>query len=91
MNKTELVAAVAEKAALSKKDAEKAVSAVVDTITAALADGDKVQLVGFGTFEVRERAARTGKNPRTGAAIEIAASKVPAFKAGQAFKNTVNK
>lgn len=91
MNKTELVAAVAEKAALSKKDAEKAVSAVVDTITATLADGDKVQLVGFGTFEVRERAARTGKNPRTGAAIKIAASKVPAFKAGQAFKNTVNK
>ena len=91
MNKTELVAAVAEKAALSKKDAEKAVSAVVDTITAALADGDKVQLVGFGTFEVRERAARTGKNPRTGAAINIEASKVPAFKAGQAFKNTVNK
>ncbi|MBQ7986726.1 MAG: HU family DNA-binding protein [Clostridia bacterium] len=91
MNKTELVAAVAEKAALSKKDAEKAVSAVVDTITGALADGDKVQLVGFGTFEVRERAARTGKNPRTGAAIKIAASKVPAFKAGQAFKNTVNK
>ena len=91
MNKTELFAAVAEKAALSKKDAEKAVSAVVDTITAALADGDKVQLVGFGTFEVRERAARTGKNPRTGAAIKIEASKVPAFKAGQAFKNTVNK
>ena len=91
MNKTELVAAVAEKAALSKKDAEKAVSAVVDTITAALADGDKVQLVGFGTFEVRERAASTGKNPRTGAAIKIEASKVPAFKAGQAFKNTVNK
>ena len=91
MNKTDLVAAVAEKAALSKKDAEKAVSAVVDTITAALADGDKVQLVGFGTFEVRERAARTGKNPRTGAAIKIEASKVPAFKAGQAFKNTVNK
>lgn len=91
MNKTELVAAVAEKAALSKKDAEKAVSAVVDTITAALADGDKVQLVGFGTFEVRERAARTGKNPRTGAAIKIDASKVPAFKAGQAFKNSINK
>ena len=91
MNKTELVAAVAEKAALSKKDAEKAVSAVVDTITAALADGDKVQLVGFGTFEVRERAARTGKNPRTGAAIKIAASKVPAFKAGKALKDAVNK
>ena len=91
MNKTELVAAVAEKAALSKKDAEKAVGAVVDTITAALADGDKVQLVGFGTFEVRERAARTGKNPRTGAAIKIAASKVPAFKAGKALKEIVNK
>ena len=91
MNKTELVAAVAEKAALSKKDAEKAVAAVVDAITGALADGEKVQLVGFGTFEVRERAARTGKNPRTGAAIKIAASKVPAFKAGQAFKNSVNK
>ena len=91
MNKTELVAAVAEKAALSKKDAEKAVAAVVDAISGALADGEKVQLVGFGTFEVRERAARTGKNPRTGAAIKIAASKVPAFKAGQAFKNSVNK
>lgn len=91
MNKTELVAAVAEKAALSKKDAEKAVSAVVDSITGALAGGEKVQLVGFGTFEVRARAARTGKNPRTGAAIKIAASKVPAFKAGQAFKNAINK
>lgn len=90
MNKTELVAAVAEKAALSKKDAEKAVSAVVDTITAALADGDKVQLVGFGTFEVRERAAREGKNPRTGEIIKIAASKVPAFKAGKALKDIVN-
>jgi len=91
MNKTELVAAVAEKTGLLKKDAEKAVSAVVDTITETLADGGKVQLVGFGTFEVRERAARTGKNPRTGAAIKIAASKVPAFKAGNGFKTTVNK
>ena len=90
MNKTDLVKAVVAEG-LSKKDAEKAVSAVVDTITAALADGDKVQLVGFGTFEVRERAARTGKNPRTGAAIKIDASKVPAFKAGQAFKNSINK
>lgn len=91
MNKTELVAAVAENAALSKKDAEKAVSAVIDAITGALADGDKVQLVGFGTFEVRARGARTGKNPRTGEAIKIAASKVPAFKAGKAFKDIVNK
>lgn len=91
MNKTELVAAVAENAALSKKDAEKAISAVIDAITGALADGDKVQLVGFGTFEVRERGARTGKNPRTGEAIKIAASKVPAFKAGKAFKDIVNK
>ncbi len=91
MNKTELVAAVAENAALSKKDAEKAVSAVIDAITGALAGGDKVQLVGFGTFEVRARGARTGKNPRTGEAIKIAASKVPAFKAGKAFKDIVNK
>lgn len=90
MNKTELIAAVAENAALSKKDAEKAVNAVIDAIKGALADGDKVQLVGFGTFEVRERGARTGKNPRTGEAIEIAASKVPAFKAGKALKDAVN-
>lgn len=90
MNKTELIAAVAENAALSKKDAEKAVNVVVDAIKGALADGDKVQLVGFGTFEVRERGARTGKNPRTGEAIKIAASKVPAFKAGKALKDAVN-
>lgn len=90
MNKTELIAAVAENAALSKKDAEKAVNAVVDAIKGALADGDKVQLVGFGTFEVRARGARTGKNPRTGEAIKIAASKVPAFKAGKALKDAVN-
>ena len=81
MKKTELVAAIAEKA----------LSAVIDTISAALADGDKIQLVGFGTFEVRERGARTGKNPRTGEAIKIAASKVPAFKAGKALKDVVNK
>ncbi len=91
MNKTELIAAVAENAALSKKDAEKAINAVIGTITNALTEGDKVQLVGFGTFEVRERGARTGKNPRTGEAIKIAASKVPAFKAGKALKDTVNK
>lgn len=91
MNKTELIAAVAENAALSKKDAEKAISAVFGTITNALAEGDKVQLVGFGTFEVRERGARTGKNPRTGEAIQIDASKVPAFKAGKGLKDIVNK
>lgn len=91
MNKSELIAAVAEQAGLSKKDAEKAVNAVVAAVTDALVEGDKVQLVGFGTFEVRTREARTGKNPRTGEAIEIAASKVPAFKAGKALKDAVNK
>lgn len=89
MNKTELVAAVAAKAELSKKDAEAAVKAVIDSVTEALADGDKVALVGFGTFEVKARAARTGKNPRTGEAISIPASKVPSFKAGAALKNAV--
>jgi DNA-binding protein HU-beta len=91
MNKVELVAAVAEKAALSKKDAEKAVVAVLGAIEEAVAAGDKVQLVGFGTFEVRERAARTGRNPQTGAEIKIAASKQPVFKAGKAFKDAVAK
>lgn len=91
MNKTELIVAVAENADLSKKDAEKAVNAVVSSITSAMTEGEKVQIVGFGTFEVRERGARTGKNPRTGEVIEIAASKVPAFKAGKALKDTVNK
>ena len=91
MNKVELVAAVAEKAELSKKDAEKAVAAVFAAIEEAVAAGDKVQLVGFGTFEVRERAARTGRNPQTGAEIKIAASKQPAFKAGMAFKDAVAK
>ena len=91
MNKSELIASVAESAALSKKDAEKVINAVVDTISTALAEGDKVQLIGFGTFEVREREARTGKNPRTGETIKIAASKVPAFKAGSALKVAVNK
>lgn len=89
-DETELSAAVAEQAGLSKKDAEKAVSTVLDVIVEALEKGEKVQLVGFGTFEVRERAARTGKNPRTGETIEIAASKVPAFKPGQAMKNRLN-
>ncbi|MBR2279984.1 MAG: HU family DNA-binding protein [Ruminococcus sp.] len=91
MNKTELIAAVAEASGISKKDAEKAVSATVDTIVDAIVKGDKVQLVGFGTFEQRQRNARTGVDPRTGNKIEIAASKVPAFKAGKAFKDAVNK
>lgn len=91
MNKVELVAAVAEKTELSKKDADKAVAAVLAAIEEAVAAGDKVQLVGFGTFEVRERAARTGRNPQTGAEIKIAASKQPVFKAGKAFKDAVAK
>ncbi len=90
MNKSELIAEVAEKAELTKKDAEAAVKAVVDSITEALIRGDKVQLVGFGTFEVRERAARFGRDPRTGESMEIAASKAPAFKAGQGLKDAVN-
>ena len=91
MNKTELVAAVAEKAGLSKKDSEKAVSAVFESITAALVAGDKVSLVGFGGFEVRKREARIGRNPRTKEEIKIAASCAPAFKAGKALKDAVNK
>lgn len=90
MNKTELIAEVAEKSGLSKKDAEAAVKAVIDSVTEALVQGDKVQLVGFGTFEVRERAARFGRDPRTGESMEIAASKAPAFKVGQALKDAVN-
>ena len=89
MNKTELISAVAEKAEMTKKDAEKAVNALFASIEEALAKGEKVQLVGFGTFEVRERAARTGRNPQTGEEIQIAASKVPAFKAGKALKEAV--
>ncbi len=89
MNKTELINAVAQKAAISKKDAEAAVAAVLGSIEDALVKGDKVQLIGFGTFEVKERAARTGHNPKTGASIEIAAAKVPSFKAGAALKNAV--
>ncbi len=91
MNKTELVAAIAEKAGLSKKDAEGAVKAFTDTVAEQLKAGEKIQLVGFGTFEVAERAARTGKNPQTGEAIKIPASKAPKFKAGKALKDTVNK
>lgn len=90
MNKHELISAIAQNAELSKKDAENALAATINAISKALAEGDKVQLVGFGTFEARERAARTGKNPRTGETIEIAASKVPAFKAGKALKEIVN-
>lgn len=89
MNKTELVAAVAAKADLSKKDADAAVAAVIASITDALKAGEKVQLVGFGTFEVRKRGARQGRNPQTGATVKIPASKIPAFKAGQALKNIV--
>ena len=90
MNKSELVANVADKAGLSKKDAEKAVMAVFSSIEGALKEGDKVQLIGFGTFEVKERAARKGRNPQTGKEIEIAASKNPVFKAGKALKDVVN-
>lgn len=89
MNKAELVAEVAERSGMSKKDAERAVNAVVESIEGALMKGDRVSLVGFGTFEVRERAARTGRNPRTGATLEISPSKVPAFKAGKALKESV--
>ena len=89
MNKTELINAVAAKAEISKKDADKALTAVLASIEEALVKGDKVQLIGFGTFEVKERAARTGHNPKTGEAIEIAAAKLPAFKAGAALKNAV--
>lgn len=89
MNKTELVAAVAAKAELSKKDAEAAVNAVFDSVKDALAEGDKVSLIGFGTFSVKTRATRTGLNPRTKETIEIPESKVPAFKAGSALKDAV--
>ena len=89
MNKNELIGAVAEKAGMSKKDAEKAVNAVFETITATVAAGDKVKLIGFGTFEVRERAAKEARNPRTGETIKVDATKVPAFKAGQALKSAV--
>ncbi len=90
MNKTELVAAIAEKTELSKKDAEKALKAFTDVVAEELKKGEKIQLVGFGTFEVSERSARTGRNPMTGATIEIAASKTPKFKAGKALKDSLN-
>lgn len=89
MNKTELTNAVAETAGLSKKDATKAVDAVFDSITDALSKGDKVSLIGFGNFDVRERAARKGRNPQTGEEIEIAASKTPGFKPGKVLKDAV--
>ena len=90
MTKAELIAVVGEKAGLTKKDADKAVCAVLDAITETLANGEKVSLVGFGTFEVKERAERMGHNPQTGEAIVIGASKAPVFKAGTALKNAVN-
>lgn len=90
MNKTELIAAVAEKAELSKKDAEKAVKAFTDVVSEELVNGGKIQLVGFGTFEVSERAAREGRNPKNGEVMNIPASKTPKFKAGKALKDMVN-
>ena len=90
MNKSELVASVAEVAELTKKDAEKAVNAVFASVQKALVEDDKVQIIGFGTFEVRTRAARKGRNPQTGETIEIPASKNPVFKAGKALKEAVN-
>lgn len=90
MNKTELVAAIAEKTELSKKDAEKALKAFTDVVAEELKKGEKIQLVGFGTFEVAERPAREGRNPRTGETMKIAASKSPKFKAGKALKDSLN-
>ena len=90
MNKTELVAAIAEQANISKKDAEAALKAFTDTVAAELKKGEKIQLVGFGTFEVSERAAREGRNPKTGKSMKIPASKAPKFKAGKALKDLVN-
>lgn len=91
MNKQELVSAMAEKANLSKKDAEAALVAFIGSVEDALKKGEKVQLVGFGSFEVRSRAARTGRNPQTGAEMKIAAAKVPTFKAGSSLKELINK
>ena len=90
MNKNELIAAAAEKAGLSKKDTEKALAAVLESVTEALANGDKVSLVGFGTFEVKSRNARMGRNPKTKEEIKIPASKAPVFKAGKALKDAVS-
>lgn len=91
MNKTELISAIAEKSGLTKKDSEKALRAFEDVVTGELVSGGKVQLVGFGTFDVAARAAREGRNPQTGAAMKIAASKAPRFKVGKALKDAVNK
>lgn len=90
MNRTELVAAIAERAEISKKDSEKAVKAFIDVVTEELKKEEKIQLVGFGTFEVSKRAARTGKNPQTGEPMTISACNVPKFKAGKALKDAVN-
>ena len=90
MNKTELIEAMAESADISKAAANRALEGMVEAITNAVKSGDTVSIIGFGTFSVRERAARTGRNPKTGAEIQIAASKSPAFKAGKAFKDAVN-
>ena len=91
MKKSDLIAKIAEKAGLTKKDAEKSLNAFIETVTETLAAGDKIALVGFGTFETKKRAARQGKNPQTGAVINIAASTVPTFKAGRGLKDAVNK
>jgi len=91
MNKSELVSEIANKSGFSKKDSEKALGAVIDSITDAIKSGDKVQLMGFGTFDVKSRPARTARNPRNGETIPIAASKAPVFKAGKALKDIVNK
>lgn len=91
MNKTEMIAAAAEQTGLTKKDTEKVINAALDAITAALVKGDKVQVSGFGIFEVKEREARTGRNPRTGEPMEIAASKNPAFKASKTLKDAIDK
>ena len=90
MNKTELIAAVAEKAEISKKDSEKALKAFIDVVTDELKNGEKIQLVGFGTFEVSERAEREGRNPQTGKTMKIEACKAPKFKAGKALKDAIN-
>lgn len=90
MNKTEVIAAIADKSGLTRKEAEKALKAFTDTVTETLKEGGKVQLVGFGTFEVSERAAREGRNPQTGEVMNIAASKAPKFKAGKAFRDALN-
>ena len=91
MNKAELISAVAEKTGLSKKDSEKAINATFDTITLSMEAGEKVQLVGFGAFDIKERAARIGRNPKTKESIKIPASKVPVFKAGKAMKDAISK